>query len=271
MNDRLAEIEARKEWRHNGTMNAPDALWLMEEVMRLRHQIDNIRTQLSGALVSIRSDDILVLIGSVLHQRRGAITELNDIHDILAEALGYSQDALDDPESPCPGAWVTGDHTAASLALEAAKKLKSQEDTIEALSRAGDRSHSHSIQIEQQLANAQDRIRDIQKAQQVAIDTATRQIVDLQYELAEVKRSKPKKRQLEEIIDRQGRELAARMLRCCCVFREDEEDGDRLLPHPDCEEHGVEANDRRLAGEKALSTLQHVRKYFMGSDHGYEV
>jgi DNA repair exonuclease SbcCD ATPase subunit len=264
MNDRLAEIEARKEWRHNGTMNAPDALWLMEEVLRLRRQADSIRHRLAEAMhrVVFNSDNTFDLLASVLHQRHGAMTELNDIHDILAEALGYSQDALDDPESPCPGAWVTGDHTAASLALEAAKTLKDRGETIETLSRAGDRVRGDNTQLEQQLEMAQDRIRDIQRARQIAVETATEQIIELQRELAELRDTK--KGQLR-------RELAARKENCCCVFQDEGIDEGRLLPHPDCREHGVEANDRRLAGEKAVSTLQYVRKYFMGSDHGYEV
>jgi hypothetical protein len=269
MTDRLEET---KKIHEGGTLIRQASItWLVSEVERLQGQIDNIRTRLSGALVSTHSDDIFILIDYVLHQRRGAMIELSEIHDVLAEALGYPQDALDDPESPCPGAWVTGDHTAASLALEAAKKLKSQEDIIETLGRSVDRWQDRNNQVEQQLEMAQDRIRDIQRAREVAVETATRQIIDLQCELAEAKKSKPKKRELEEIIDRKNRELSARKLRCSCVFREEGEEGDRLLPHPDCEEHGVEANDRRLAGEKALNTLMYVRKYFMGSEHGHEV
>ena len=94
------------------------------------------------------------------------------------------------------------------------------------------------------------------------INTAVDQIIELQRELAELRDTK--KGQLR-------RELAARKENCCCVFQDEGLDESRLLPHPDCREHGIEANDRRLAGEKAVSTLQYVRKYFMGSEHGHGV
>jgi hypothetical protein len=203
-----------------------DVNWLLAEVERLRSQLESIRHSLVASLhrVVFTSDSTFDLLASVLHQRHGAMTELNDIHDILAEALGYRQDALDDPDSPCPGAWVTGDRTAASLALEAAKVLKDES--------------------------------------QKRLDNAVNQIVELQHELTEVRDTKK---------GRLRRELAARKEHCCCVFQDEGIDESRLLPHPDCREHGIEANDRRLAGEKALSTLHYVRKYFMGSDHGHEV
>jgi hypothetical protein len=291
------------------------------------------------------------------------MTELNEVHDILAEGLGYQKAPTleEDPQCPCPGSYITGDHTAATLAAEAARKLARRQNHIQALgraleranelvaqltvnkraavdqitelqeelavrrrqcscsywalgdkimpspdcpahgidaldtqtavsqitelqqelvrqqdhtqviSRSVDRVRSDNTQLEQQLELAQDRIRDIQRAREVAVETATRQIIDLQCELAEARKSKPKKRELEEIIDKKNRELAERMLRCCCVFQDEGIDEGRLLPHPDCEEHGVEANDRRLAGTKALNTLAYVRKYFMGSEHGHEV
>jgi hypothetical protein len=273
MNDRLAEIEARKEWLRAGMMNAADALWLIEEATRLRAETSAIRSRLVKAMPgsAFESDSVLTLLDAVLYQRRGAMIELSEIHDVLAEALGYTQDAPDDPESPCPGGWVTGDHTAASLTLEAARKLKGQESVITDVGRSVNQTREYNIELAQQLEMAQDRIRDIQKARQFAAETATRHIVSLQHELAGAKRSKPKKRELEEIIDRQERELAARKLQCFCVFKEEGIDEGRLLPRIDCPTHGVEANDRRLAGEKALNTLMYVRKYFMGSEHGHEV
>jgi hypothetical protein len=247
MVDRLENIKAKHPRLHAES----DTGWLIAEIERLHTQISAIRSSLAKAMPgqTFDTDSLFVLLDAVLYQRRGAMIELGEIHDVLAEALGYSQDAPDNDASPCPGGWVTGDHTAASLALEAARKLKSQEATVHTLGRSVDRWQDRNAQVEQQLRRTQ----------------------DLQRELAEAKKSKPKKRELEEIIDRQERELAARKLRCGCVFREDGEEGDRLMPHPECSEHGVDANDRRLAGEKALNTLAYVRKYFMGSEHGYEV
>lgn len=269
MYDRLENIKAKHPRLHAES----DTGWLIAEIERLHTQTLAIRSRLAKAMPgrTFDADSLFVLLDAVLYQRRWAMIELGEIHDILAEGLGYTQDALDDPESPCPGAWVTGDHTAASLALEAARKLKGQETIVHTLGRSVDRARSDNAQLEQQLELAQDRIRDIQRAREVAVDTATRQIIDLQCELAEAKKSKPKKRELEEIIDRQERELAARKLQCFCVFREEGIDEGRLLPRTDCPTHGVEANDRRLAGEKALNTLAYVRKYFMGSEHGHEV
>ena len=271
MHDRLPDIKASCHARVYGPA-VSDVSWLIAEVERLRNQIESIRAYLSEALGGHHSSSILTLLDSVLHQRRGAMTELAEIHDILAEALGYRQDALDDPNSPCPGAWVTGDHTAASLALEAAKTLARRKDSIAALGRALDRANTalaETVQkthdLRNQLSNAQKRLdinNEARKNYEQAITNAVNQIVELQHELAEVRDTK--KGQLR-------RELAARKENCCCVFQDEGLDESRLLPHPDCREHGIEANDRRLAGEKAVSTLQYVRKYFMGSEHGHGV
>lgn len=54
---------------------------------------------------------------------RAHLIELHDIERALAEALGYPKDAVADPNSPCPGEYVTGDHTACTLAIEAAREL----------------------------------------------------------------------------------------------------------------------------------------------------
>jgi hypothetical protein len=266
MTDRLTNIK-------DGSFTAGDVSWLVSEVERLRAEISAIRSRLAKAMPgqTFDADSLFILLDAVLYQRRGAMIELSEIHDVLAEALGYTQDALDDPESPCPGGWVTGDHTAASLTLEAARKLKGQEATVHTLGRSVERVRDANTELAQQLEMARDRIQDLQRARRLMDETATRQIVNLQHELAESRRSRPKKRELEEIIDRQERELAARREHCTCVFRDEGVDGDRLIPRTDCPTHGVEANDQRLAGEKALNTLAYVRKYFMGSEHGHEV
>jgi hypothetical protein len=103
--DRIEEIK-------NGSFTAGDVIWLVSEVERLRAERN--------------SDDLYTLLDAIIHQRRGAMTELNEIHDILAEALGYQKAPTleEDPNCPCPGAYVTGDHIAVTLAVEAAKKLR---------------------------------------------------------------------------------------------------------------------------------------------------
>jgi DNA-binding phage protein len=254
MHDRLSDIKASCHARVYGPA-ASDVSWLIAEVERLQDQIESIRAYLSEALVGHHSSNILTLLDSVLHQRRGAMTELAEIHDILAEALGYEKAPTlgEDPQCPCPGAWVTGDHTAASLALKAAKALKDHGETIVALGRSVDRWRDRNTHLEQYLQ---------QRMGTTDIDTATKQIIELQRELAESRGTKK-----EEL----RREIAALRLQCCCVFRKDGEEGDRLLPHPDCPTHGIEETDRKHAGEKAIATLKYVRKYFMGSEHGHEV
>jgi hypothetical protein len=264
MNDRLTNIK-------DGSFTAGDVFWLVSEVERLHTQTSAIRSRLAKAMPgqTFDADSLFVLLDAVLYQRRGAMIELGEIHDVLAEALGYTQDAPDDDASPCPGAWVTGDHTAASLALEAARKLKGQEATIHALGRSVDRARDSNNTLELRLRRTQENYHQTH----TALRTAADQIIDLQRKVSIAEKTNTKKyvRKLERTVAAMQRELAARKLRCGCVFREDGEEGDRLMPHPECSEHGVEANDRRLAGEKALNTLMYVRKYFMGSEHGHEV
>lgn len=52
-----------------------------------------------------------------------ALTEQNAIEDLLAEALGY-QRSDGGPDDPNGGGFVIGDHTAYTLAVEAASALK---------------------------------------------------------------------------------------------------------------------------------------------------
>lgn len=66
------------------------------------------------------------LIELVLHQHRGCGTELAEIHDLAAEALGYQRapSAEEDPNCPCPGQFITGDNTSQTLVMELVRKYQ---------------------------------------------------------------------------------------------------------------------------------------------------
>lgn len=262
MSDRLAEIK-------DGSFTAGDVMWLVSEVERLHAERDSaineasrlhsrltsIHRSLSDAMFSsgiLRLTDLGTLLTTVIHQRRGAMTELNEIHDILAEALGYQKAPTleEDPNCPCPGAYVTGEHTAASLAVEAAKKLARRQEHTQALGHALDRANSVVADLTRQLEH--------NRAARDSHEEGA-QIAELQQELAEVRGTK--KAELR-------REIGALRRVCRCSYSHED---DMLLFDTECPTHGDEAYDKRLAGEKALNTLAYVRKYFMGSEHGHEV
>ena len=66
------------------------------------------------------------LIELVIHQHRGCGSELAEIHDLAAEALGYQRapSLEEDPNCPCPGQFITGEHTAQTLVMELVKKYQ---------------------------------------------------------------------------------------------------------------------------------------------------
>jgi hypothetical protein len=101
--------------------------WLIGEVARLREDVDRRKakqvrmyaamTKARGFSSDIGNERLLTLL---LYQREGALTELNEIHDITAEALDYQRapSREEDPNCPCPGDSMTGEHTAQSLVME---------------------------------------------------------------------------------------------------------------------------------------------------------
>lgn len=251
------------------------------EIKRLRAERDTAVNILKGGEYWPQTSDLNNVATYIARQRRTAMTELTEVHDILAEALGYHKAPTleEDPNCPCPGAYVTGNHTAASLAVEAARKLARRQDYVRALGRALERANNSVAELTQKLAHSN--------------DNATSQIVELQQELAARKRQcscsywvdqdkimpspdcpahgvdasdspmlKPGKK-----AELQG-EIAALRFNCSCPYNTELE---YLARDPQCRTHGDEALDKKLAGDKALNTLAYVRKYFMGSDHGHEV
>lgn len=265
MEDRLKEIKAMYD-RFGTGLDDIDSLWLIKEVERLRAErtsavneatrLHNRITHIHSALAKEMSwaalgpDDLGTLLTAVINQRRGALTELAEIHDILAAALGYQKAPTleEDPNCPCPGDYVTGDHTAASLAIEAARELK--------------RMTGHNNALERNLRQADQRAtehRRVRNNYEAAITTSVDQIVELQRELAAW--ANTKKAELR-------REIAVLRFKCSCPYNNDM---DYLARDSACPTHGDEAAEAKLAAEKAINTLKYVRKYFMGSEHGHEV
>jgi hypothetical protein len=62
-----------------------------------------------------------VSVEELKRRLRAVMGESMEIECILADALGYGRGEED---GPCPGAPVTGDHTAVTLAMEAAATLR---------------------------------------------------------------------------------------------------------------------------------------------------
>ena len=111
--DRIEEIK-------NGSFTAGDVIWLVSEVERLRaernsaineasrlhRRLGSVYDSLSKELhrAALNSDDLYTLLDAIIHQRRGAMTELNEIHDILAEGprLPEGPDARRGPQLPVP-------------------------------------------------------------------------------------------------------------------------------------------------------------------------
>jgi hypothetical protein len=63
-------------------------------------------------------------ISRITQQVRGQTGEARETERILADALGYRYDEIDDPVSPCPGEHAIGEHSTVTLAMEAARAIK---------------------------------------------------------------------------------------------------------------------------------------------------
>ena len=71
------------------------------------------------------------LVDYLIYQLRGLRSEEVEIHDLAAEALGYERapSLEEDPNCPCPGDFVTGDHTAQTLVTELVSKYTRMRET----------------------------------------------------------------------------------------------------------------------------------------------
>lgn len=116
--------------------------WLIGEVDRLRANqvvldgelrvlqalLEKINNRL-GAQVWVPShsaQDTDYIVSKTIHHLNGNRRELAEIHDLAAEALGYQRapSLEEDPNCPCPGQFITGEHTAQTLVMELVKKYQ---------------------------------------------------------------------------------------------------------------------------------------------------
>lgn len=115
--------------------------WLIKEVDRLRAQQDKKAEELKvlytllERIVARLGEAFVInpvitdpdqLTSMAIHRWQGVGTELAEIHDLAAEALGYQRapSLEEDPNCPCPNSFITGDHTAQTLVMELVKKYK---------------------------------------------------------------------------------------------------------------------------------------------------
>lgn len=98
----LPLVRAADQWRENHAAECE------RQFEALERQLKNQRDELE-----------------LLRQRdRGHLQERHDTERVLAEALGYHKAPEDDPDSPCPGEYATGEHTITTLATEAAAVIR---------------------------------------------------------------------------------------------------------------------------------------------------
>lgn len=78
------------------------------------------------------TDPVVRVVRERDHYKRAALRSESEIHDTLAKALGYPLYQPGEPGfSPDRDNYVTGDHTAASLALEAARRISEMQKIID--------------------------------------------------------------------------------------------------------------------------------------------
>ena len=111
-----------------------DIVWLAQEIARLRALVKWVNHQLSSHIwiPDIDRENTREAVKKATHHLKGQATELAEIHNILAEALGYEKapSAEEDPDCPCPGQYITGEHISVTLAMEAARKIKELKQEI---------------------------------------------------------------------------------------------------------------------------------------------
>lgn len=242
-----------------GALTFTDQSNLVFEVERLRFIVTETVDVLSPLIWSSGNyPSLLTLAHEVARHLTATRKELAEIHDILAEALGYHKDAEDDPNSPCPGDYVTGEHTSETLAAEAANKIKRIKEHRDILRRCIDRADARIKELERELVARKQLCSCAYRPEHNKImptpDCPTHGVEALDAQTAK----QGKKAELR-------REIEALRASCSCPF---DNVYDCLIVNPICPTHGNEAHNKRDAERKALATLTYVRKYFMGSEHG---
>lgn len=136
--DQLGQIIENVSGRVYDKQACEDINWMIRELAKLRALIKWVNQQLdtssTGTWVpSAHRGNTREIVKQATHHLRGRATELAEIHDILAEALGYEKapSAEEDPNCPCPDQYITGDHTSVTLAMEAARKIKGLKQVID--------------------------------------------------------------------------------------------------------------------------------------------
>jgi hypothetical protein len=150
--DDTDRIENMKTVWAMGYVPDADVDWLIAEVERLRREIKALARVVGDRTSQGAERTPLGIVAHAVRSIQGQAAELAEIHDLLAEALGYHKDAEDDPDSPCPGDYVTGEHTSVTLAMEAANKLKNSRLAEGDLGRSVDRAVDHVEELERELA-----------------------------------------------------------------------------------------------------------------------
>lgn len=214
-----------------------DISWLTQEIGRLRALIKRVNFRLGQAVWASppETDDTNHLVDTAVRHLRGKSVELSEIHDILAAALHYERapSAKEDPDCPCPGDYITGDHIAVTLAAEAAQQINTDQETIIKLG--------------------------------ASVDCAVAQLTDMEREVADLRRrrSNPLPNSHNQAPIWELEQLRA-YTKCTCVYQEHLNE---IWPSPDCEVHGVEAHDAKHRGQLAINELALLRSLLLGKPH----
>ncbi len=221
-NDQVGEILANVSGKLYDKKACEDMVWLTTEISRLRQLIKWVNQRLTKNMwvAETDRDNTRAIVDGVVHHFTRRAKELAKIHDILAEALGYEKAPTleEDPDCPCPGNYITGDHTAETLAVEAAQMLESRQDHINSLSQS--------------------------------VDQAVSQILELEHVFAGRPMSNP-----VDFNALQALQALREYANCICPYNTLDR---KILPHLDCPTHGVEAEESQTKAINDLNTIRRI-------------
>lgn len=241
--DRLSEILENISAKVYDKRAREDITWLSTTIGELRREIKTLAYAVGSGTSQGAERTPKSIVAQAIRRIKGQGKELAEIHDLLAEALGYHKDAEDDPNSPCPGDYVTGDHTSVTLAMEAAKILINRQMELEGLRGYTRCVCGYSPQSRSFVSNRCCPLHGSREAQYVSNGGT----VESQ-ELFELRR-----------------ELDARKRQCLCAYWSEH---DQIMPNPRCSAHGVEAHNKKMQGELAMNELRLLRRILLGENDG---
>lgn len=94
----------------------------IEEMVAAAEQIrSEISEDVEHDILRQQASNVIAIAEELTRVKRALLGEQSEIEEILAEALGYP---IDGPGGPQEGMHITGDHTAVTLAMETASKIK---------------------------------------------------------------------------------------------------------------------------------------------------